>query len=149
MTSQPPAPPPEQPSEAVPTCYRHPNKETWVRCQRCHRPICPDCMRDAAVGFQCPECVAEGNKGFRQARSTFGGNVVGTPVVTYAIPVINILIFGAQYLTNGLITDALQMWPAGVIARDEYYRLISAAFVHAGIFHILFNSWALWVVGPN
>ncbi|MCK2214371.1 rhomboid family intramembrane serine protease [Actinomadura sp. ATCC 31491] len=150
MTSQPPSPPPqpEQPAEAVPTCYRHPDKETWVRCQRCERPICPDCMRDAAVGFQCPECVAEGNRGIRQARSTFGGNVVRTPIVTYAILVINVLVFGAQYVTGDRITGELAMWPAGVALGDQYYRLITAAFVHGGVMHILFNSWALYVVGP-
>ncbi|MGA5764585.1 rhomboid family intramembrane serine protease [Nonomuraea bangladeshensis] len=150
MTSQPPSPPPqpEQPAEAVPTCYRHPDKETWVRCQRCERPICPDCMRDAAVGFQCPECVAEGNRGIRQARSTFGGNVVRTPIVTYAILVINLLIFGAQYLTGDRVTGELAMWPAGVALGEQYHRLITAAFVHGGVMHILFNSWALYVVGP-
>ncbi|MED7928695.1 rhomboid family intramembrane serine protease [Nonomuraea sp. LP-02] len=150
MTSQPPSPPPqpEQPAEAIPTCYRHPDKETWVRCQRCERPICPDCMRDAAVGFQCPECVAEGNRGIRQARSTFGGNVVRTPIVTYAILVINLLIFGAQYLTGDRVTSELAMWPAGVALGEQYHRLITAAFVHGGVMHILFNSWALYVVGP-
>ncbi len=150
MTSQPPSTPPqpEQPAEAVPTCYRHPDKETWVRCQRCDRPICPDCMRDAAVGFQCPECVAEGNKGMRQARSTFGGAVVSTPVVTWALLAVNVLVFGAQQLMGPEITMRLAMWPGGVAVMDEYYRLISAAFVHGGIFHILFNCWALYMVGP-
>ncbi|MEV1173337.1 rhomboid family intramembrane serine protease [Nonomuraea sp. NPDC049784] len=150
MTSQPPSPPqqPEQPAEAVPTCYRHPDKETWVRCQRCERPICPDCMRDASVGFQCPECVAEGNRGIRQAKSAFGGSVVRAPIVTYAILVINVLVFGAQYLFGGRVTGELEMFPLRVAALDEYYRLITAAFVHGGIFHILFNCWALYVVGP-
>lgn len=149
MTSQPPVPPsqPEQPAEAVPTCYRHPDRETWVRCQRCDRPICPDCMRDAAVGFQCPECVAEGNRGMRQARSTFGGAVVGTPYVTWVILALNVLVFGAQYL-SGTVTGMLAMSPVGVALLDQYYRLITAAFVHGGVFHILFNSWALYVVGP-
>jgi membrane associated rhomboid family serine protease len=148
MTSLPPSPPPqpEQPAEAVPRCYRHPEKETWVRCQRCDRPICPDCMRDAAVGFQCPECVAEGNRGIRQAKSTFGGDVVRTPLVTYAILVVNVLVFGVQYL-DGRLTSQLDMLPLGVAAGDEYYRLITAAFLHGSIFHILFNSWALYVVG--
>jgi membrane associated rhomboid family serine protease len=150
MTSQPPSTPsqPEQPAEAVPTCYRHPGKETWVRCQRCDRPICPDCMRDAAVGFQCPECVAEGNKGMRQARSAFGGSVVTTPVVTWALLAINVIVFGAQQLPTLDITRQFAMWPAGVAMLDEYYRLISAAFVHGGVFHILFNCWALYMVGP-
>jgi membrane associated rhomboid family serine protease len=150
MTSQPPSPPPspEQPAEAVPTCYRHPERETWVRCQRCERPICPDCMRDAAVGFQCPECVAEGNRGVRQARSQLGGGVVATPYVTWGLLAIIVLVFGAQYLTGGAVTSELAMWPYGVVAHDQYYRLITAAFVHDGPFHILFNGWALFVIGP-
>ncbi|MEV0194941.1 rhomboid family intramembrane serine protease [Nonomuraea sp. NPDC050691] len=147
MTSQPPLPP-EQPAEAVPTCYRHPERETWVRCQRCERPICPDCMRDAAVGFQCPECVAEGNKGIRQARSTFGGAVVRTPIVTWVLLGLIVVIYGIQQLTND-ITSLLMMWPNGVARLGEYYRLITAAFAHLGTFHLLFNAWALFVVGPN
>ncbi|MFG1708498.1 rhomboid family intramembrane serine protease [Nonomuraea sp. M3C6] len=153
MTSQPPSPPPqpEQPAEAVPTCYRHPDRETWVRCQRCDRPICPDCMRDAAVGFQCPECVAKGNHGIRQARSTFGGNVVRTPYVTWTILGLVVLVFGGQLLTSGVLTGALAMQPLAV-ALGQYYRLITSAFVHSTDgslpLHILFNGWAIYVIGP-
>ncbi|MEU4577939.1 rhomboid family intramembrane serine protease [Nonomuraea sp. ATR24] len=150
MTAQPPSTPPqpEQPAEAVPTCFRHPDRETWVRCQRCERPICPDCMRDAAVGFQCPECVAEGNRGIRQARSTFGGAVVRTPFVTWTLLAVNVLVFGAQYLTGDAVSGLLAMNPYWVLVDGEYYRLLSAAFGHFGVFHILFNCWALYVTGP-
>ncbi|MEV4115923.1 rhomboid family intramembrane serine protease [Nonomuraea sp. NPDC049695] len=151
MTSQPPSPPqqPEQPAEAVPTCYRHPDKETWVRCQRCERPICPDCMRDASVGFQCPECVAEGNTAIRQARSTFGGRVVSTPIVTYAILAITALVFGGQLLTDNALGGALAMWTPGVV-NGEYYRLVTVALVHdaGNPLHLLFNGWAIFVIGP-
>ena len=64
---------PQSPATGVPTCYRHPGRETYIRCQRCDRPICPDCMRDAAVGFQCPGCVAEGAKSTRSGRTAYGG----------------------------------------------------------------------------
>ncbi|MEV4217325.1 rhomboid family intramembrane serine protease [Nonomuraea sp. NPDC049725] len=150
MTAQPPSTPPqpEQPAEAVPTCFRHPDRETWVRCQRCERPICPDCMRDAAVGFQCPECVAEGNRGIRLARSTFGGAVVRTPFVTWTLLAVNVLVFGAQYLTGDVVSGLLAMNPYWVLVDGEYYRLLSAAFGHFGVFHILFNCWALYVTGP-
>ncbi|GAA3309614.1 rhomboid family intramembrane serine protease [Nonomuraea dietziae] len=148
MTSQPPSPP-SQPAEQVPTCYRHPGRETWVRCQRCDRPICPDCMRDAAVGFQCPECVAEGNKTVRHAQSVFGGAVVSTPYVTWAVLGINLLAFALQWLTGQQITTDFGMWVAGVAINDQYYRMITAAFLHGSVFHILFNSYALYLVGPQ
>ena len=67
------------PPVGVPTCYRHPDRETWIRCQRCEKPICPDCMREAAVGFQCPSCVAEGRKSVRQATGAYGGVINRKP----------------------------------------------------------------------
>ena len=76
------------PETGVPTCYRHPGRESYIRCQRCDRPICPDCMRDAAVGFQCPTCVDEGTKSTRSARTAYGGlrptNASATSVVLIA-----------------------------------------------------------------
>ena len=84
MTDVPPAGPP--------VCYRHPGRETYVRCARCERPICPDCMREAAVGHQCPECVAEGRRSQRQTRTAFGGSTVGRQgYVTITLIVINVL----------------------------------------------------------
>lgn len=70
--------PPSVPPPVVPVCYRHPKRETYVRCSRCDRPICPECMNDAAVGHQCPECVAEGRRTQRAPRTTFGGSLAGT-----------------------------------------------------------------------
>ncbi|HXV93691.1 MAG TPA: rhomboid family intramembrane serine protease, partial [Pseudonocardia sp.] len=62
-----------EPSGATPpTCYRHPSRETYIRCTRCGRSICPDCMIQAPVGFHCPMCVAEGAKSVRHARTTLG-----------------------------------------------------------------------------
>jgi membrane associated rhomboid family serine protease len=84
MTDVPPA--------GTPVCYRHPGRETYIRCTRCDRPICPDCMREAAVGHQCPECVAEGRRTQRQTRTAFGGSTLGRQgYVTITLIVINVL----------------------------------------------------------
>ncbi|MFC6286998.1 rhomboid family intramembrane serine protease [Nocardioides sp. GCM10027113] len=72
----------------MPTCYRHPGRETYISCQRCERPICPDCMRDAAVGFQCPGCVAEGAKTTRSGRTAYGGIRPGNPGLTSLVLIV-------------------------------------------------------------
>src|SRR5947209_18347103 len=77
----------------VPVCYRHPGRETYVRCTRCDRPICPDCMRDAAVGHQCPECVAEGRRTQRQPRTAFGAGTAGRAgLVTIGLIAVNVVV---------------------------------------------------------
>ncbi len=157
---------PEPQAPQIPTCYRHPGRETYVSCTRCDRPICPDCMRDAAVGHQCPDCVSEGNRGVRQPRTVLGGRVNATPVVTLTLIGINILAYLGE-LASVTFADRFEMvgegWmrtSSGVelvgVAHGEWYRLITAAFLHIplsagtfGITHILFNMWALWVLGPQ
>ncbi|MER7128962.1 rhomboid family intramembrane serine protease [Streptosporangium saharense] len=149
-------PPPSEPeTAAVPTCYRHPGRETYVRCQRCDRPICPDCMREASVGFQCPECVAEGNKTVRRTQTVFGGKAVTAPRATWTLLVLNVLAYVAETLSPGPVIANFQM-DAGAVYYGEWWRLVTGAFLHAPltgntfmITHILFNMWALYVIGPE
>ena len=82
------------PTEAVPTCYRHPGREAYIRCQRCNRVICPDCMRDSAVGFQCPECIKEGARSTRSGRTAYGGLRPSDAGITSMVIIgINVLIW--------------------------------------------------------
>lgn len=138
--------------EQVPTCYRHPDRETYVRCQRCERPICPDCMREAAVGFQCVECVTDGHRGTRAPR-TLGGaraGTVRTAVLTWTLVGVNVLVFIAQ-LADPTLLYRLAMNPLAVAA-GQWWRPLTAAFLHSqsGFYlHIVFNMWALIVLGPQ
>lgn len=100
-------------------------------------------MRSAAVGHQCPNCVDEGAKSVRKPKGSLGAK----PIVTYVLIAANVVMFVLQMVVPGL-QQALFLWPAGVVAYDEYYRLLTSAFLHDGPTHILFNMWALWVIGP-
>lgn len=144
--------------EAPPACYRHRNRETYVRCVRCDRPICPECMTAASVGFQCPECVREGNRGVRGARTTFGGKVAAkSNAVTIGLIGVNVAVFLLAGATDpGALT---QMRGTGLheqfgfvgneVAKGEYYRALTSAFLHYGPLHLAFNMYALWLFGQE
>jgi membrane associated rhomboid family serine protease len=140
----------EQPSypdavAAVPVCPRHPDRESYVRCQRCMRPTCPECQRPAAVGIQCVDCVAEGAKTVRQARTVFGGSVTdGRPLATMTLIGICVAVFVAQYAVPGL-QDRIAFVP--ILGQSEPWRFLTSAFAHGGLTHIAFNMYALWVMG--
>jgi membrane associated rhomboid family serine protease len=141
----------------TPTCYRHPGRETYVSCVRCGRPACPDCLRQAAVGQQCVECIKAANRTTRQATGQFGGRVSDRPIVTYTLIALNVLAYLTEIANQNTVINNWAMvgklGPFGV-ADGQWYRLITSAFLHEppstgfGITHILFNMWALYVVGP-
>jgi membrane associated rhomboid family serine protease len=146
-TSLPPEPP--QATEQVPVCPRHPDRVAYVRCQRCERPVCPECQRPAAVGVQCVDCVRQQGKGTRAARTVFGGIASqGRPVVTLTIVGLCVALFLLQYGTSDEVTARLAFYPPLAVA--EPYRFLTAAFLHSTGFllHIAFNLYALWMVGP-
>jgi len=134
----------------VPVCYRHPDRETYIRCGHCDRPICPDCMTSASVGFQCPECVAEGAAAVPATRTRFGGVAISRPYVTLTLIGINVVVFGWEYLAGvDTVASNWGMWPVGVALDNEYYRLFTATFLHENLLHIGFNMLVLWMLGPQ
>src|SRR5436305_8264503 len=92
----------------VPTCFRHPDKETYVSCVRCGRPACPDCLRSAAVGQQCVECIRASHQGSRSARGVFGGRPVAAAAVTWALVGINVVFYLVEWARPD-IADNLSM----------------------------------------
>jgi membrane associated rhomboid family serine protease len=142
---------PEQPGpgpKAGPRCYRHTDRETYIHCQRCGRSICPECMRQASVGFQCPECVAAGRASTPRARTVYGGAVRGTGnIVTKVLIGLNVAMFLAIQVNNTLAIDT-GLVGAGV-AQGQLYRLVTSTFVHVQLLHLAFNMFALWIFGPE
>ena len=128
-------------------CYRHPDREAHIRCVRCERRICPECMIPASVGFQCPECVKEGNKSVRQARTVFGGRVTTDPGwVSKVLIGINVVAYVLQQTVSGFTFRFENI--GFYVADGDYYRLLTAAFLHGSILHIALNMYALYLFGP-
>lgn len=132
--------------QSTPTCPRHPDRVSYVRCQRCGRPVCPECQREAPVGVQCVDCVREQSAQVRSTTTVLGGRVAaGRPVVTMTLIGINVAIFVLGYLSPK-VQDLLIFWPAG--GAVEPYRAITTGFLHGGTLHLLLNMYALWLIGP-
>ena len=133
--------------EQIPVCPRHPDRESYVRCQRCARPTCPECQRPAAVGIQCVDCVAEGARTVRQSRTVFGGSATdGRPVATMVLIGICVAVYLLQQALPG-VTNRVAFVPA--LGREEPWRFVTSAFAHSpdNVLHIAFNMYALWVMG--
>ncbi|MCX5200094.1 rhomboid family intramembrane serine protease [Streptomyces sp. NBC_00237] len=166
---QPPKSPDQQPADdahdPVPHCYRHPDRETGIRCTRCDKPICTDCMVSASVGFQCPDCVRGGSGTGHAPTANQPRNIVGSAVrggdprlVTKILLGINLLVFALTWIpdTGQRVVDELLLvgaWPpppylvSHGVAAGEWYRLFTSVFLHQEIWHIAFNMLSLWWLG--
>jgi membrane associated rhomboid family serine protease len=137
----------------VATCYRHPDRETGVSCSNCGRPICPDCMTATSVGMRCPECAKQRTK-TRSARSIGVGE---EPTLTYVLIGINVLVALGSFLSGASATGGSGIGRSSLLAdgsvyrfaidQGEYWRLITAGFLHTGMIHLLFNMFALYILG--
>ena len=134
---------------AAPVCPRHPDRVSYVSCQRCGRPACTECQRPAAVGVHCVDCAAEGARRAPVARTALGARVrEGRPVVTLTLVGLCVASYVLQLTARDLWTAHLEMAP--VVGAFEPWRLLTAAFLHAdNLTHIAFNMFALWSVGPT
>ena len=150
-----------EPAARQARCYRHPNREAGVRCTRCDRPICPECMRPASVGFHCPDDVNLARKTVRQPRTLVGASILhAAPYVTIALIAANVAVYlvtvqQSGHGFNGPIGVPIhklfwnwQLVPFQVHQDHSYYRLLTAAFLHVSVLHIASNMLALAIIGP-
>ncbi|MEU5000297.1 rhomboid family intramembrane serine protease [Streptomyces sp. NPDC021622] len=155
---------PEGPRDAqhLPGCFRHPDRETGISCTRCERPICPECMISASVGFQCPECVREGSgtghaPAANQPRTIAGGSIAADPrLITKILLGLNVAVFIAVLAVGDRLVNELVLvgeWPPypfvaeDGVAEGQWYRLVTSMFTHQEIWHIAFNMLGLWWLG--
>jgi membrane associated rhomboid family serine protease len=146
----PPYPPPSGPAAV---CVRHPDRATGLTCTRCGRPACPECLREASVGHQCVDCVAQqGAPDIRRPAAAASSR----PWVVWTLILLNVAVFAWTAVQAGSFTDntdselfdAWQLAPV-LVGDGEWWRLVTAGFLHIGPLHIASNMFALWVLGRD
>jgi len=149
-------PPPPPSTEGPVACKRHPNVQTGLRCVRCGDPICPDCMRPAAVGYQCPDCARGSRQEIHQPGRRVGSSAAGLSVTNVLIAicvvvyVIGVAMSGAGSVISGATEKVLIQQGALEpfrVAGGQYWRLMTNAFLHFGIIHLALNMYALFIIG--
>jgi membrane associated rhomboid family serine protease len=106
-------------------------------------------MTTTSVGMRCPECAREKTRVVRRA---YAG---GEPIVTYTLIGVNVLAYLGTVVSgasatgsvggNSLLTKA--SLNAHDVANGEIYRIVTSGFMHYGFLHLLFNMYALYILG--
>ena len=149
-------------------CYRHPDRQSWVLCQRCGRTVCPECQILAPVGVQCPDCVRETGGGVqwrptgarkperrRRIRSTGRVRAVlersNTPVATRSILIAAVALWLVGFVTGNLPYDLLAALPGTEL---QVWRFVTAPLASfsslsvPGVFSFLLSAVFFFLNGP-
>ncbi len=147
-------------------CYRHPDRQSFVLCQRCMRTICPECQTQAAVGVICPECMkddrANRSPAQKKAARRWGGASAspiatarsGKPVVTSALLISPSFISLVQLIPgvgaavgDALLFAAAYLYPDLSGAPFQPWRMLTTLLVHGSFIHLALNMLGLWMLG--
>ena len=138
-----------------------------MSCSDCGRGICPDCMVYGPVGIRCPDHASAGGKvkaPRRAATSTIRRLSWSGPIVTQTLIAINVAVFliqlfnGADLMRldtgwiyeNGVLVDQAVNSSGQLVgvSEGEWWRLVTATFLHGSLIHLGMNMLVLWLIGP-
>jgi membrane associated rhomboid family serine protease len=107
-------------------------------------------MTPTPVGMRCPECSRQ------RTRVMTSRTMYAQPTVTYALIAINVIVFLVE-LASGVSAAGNSIGGSSLIihgglsshgvASGEYWRLVTSGFLHFNLWHILFNMYALYILG--
>ena len=147
--------PSDQPPASGPgVCYRHPETETGLRCNRCNKLICAKCANQSPVGFRCPDCILD-------VKERYYANVKGfvnpyeqpldQPFFTYLLIGLIVAVWALMEAAGGsesnevLITFGANL--GFLILQGQVWRFFTSMFLHIGFQHLIFNSIGLLIFG--
>ena len=138
------------PSNSANFCYRHPDRQSYILCQRCGRTICPQCQTQAAVGVHCPECVREARATAPRTKPQLLTRLSSrdAPLVTWSLIALCVIIWLLQIIPGSPVTNALVYYPP--FTAIEPWRMVTSLFVHStgSIVHLGLNMVSLFLFGP-
>lgn len=131
----------------LPTCAVHLDRETRLRCPRCGRPVCDVCLQQVPQARVCPQCHADTATVEREQPT---GRQRRAPV-TYGLLVIYAVLFVLGEMTGGLASP-INITGAQInvaVVDGQWWRVLTATTLHADLIHLLFNGYALYLLGPE
>jgi membrane associated rhomboid family serine protease len=135
-------------TNATRTCFHHTDRETGRTCTRCDRPACSECLHDAPVGSHCWECIRAARpptqERIRRWNATQG--LLATKVLIAINAVVFLLTSTQQGGGAANLEQRLALFGPAV-ANGEWYRIVTAGFLHFGLIHIGFNMLLLYQFG--